>query len=609
MSLEQPKSEIKPETKIESEKRLSFFERIGRPELKEKLTPETPWAYFTMELYGSGIRGGGGLGILAADTLEVKKKEQVPAVFITPFYTKERAQGFKKFEQRIKLTNVKPEKRGFKPTGWSVTVREVAGGRPDFTELGVYQKQEGCVTLLTITEKNFGALYQGENNSDHRLYQEISLGFGGWQAMRKMGMEPTVRQLNESATVFSALACLDEKVRVVGDFEQALRAVKDGTIYTNHTLVQAAEAEFTLDQFDRFVMPNIQSDTVKKWLRGLFRDGRVKLSTLAIELAGKKNGVSLIHAREAGKTYKDIHGNNVEFEGITNGIALDRWGDRELLAYYREHGIIDEFDLVLDDFKEKIQSMDAQKLEEIKERDRTIARDVLKKHKNQYGEPVVVPQEAKIYDWKRRIAEYKRPGMVFERPDELAGILEERDAYLVMAGEAHSADKPMQEELKRIFKVIDANPILKKRVHFVKNYNEVLAKALAQGADVALNTPRVRIEEGERRGERISTEACGTSWEKDILGNTILISTPDGGAADLEVLAEQAKTEKEESFLEISGQNFNEEVESLYGQMRHAADLLDDKAKKIEYLKRQLAAYLPIISGARMEVDYLNSAA
>ncbi|MBI2669556.1 MAG: alpha-glucan family phosphorylase [Candidatus Yanofskybacteria bacterium] len=594
-----------PETKIEHKNKPSFFERIGRPELKEKLTPETPWAYFTMEMYGHGIRGGGGLGILADDTLETMSKLGIPSIFVTPLYTQERHQVFKGLKQQIKFVSVRSEeleKRGFKRTGSSVSVKEIIDGKPDSTELKEYLQQVGNVPLLTITERNFGAVHQDENNSEHRLYQEIALGFGGWQALRKKGIRPPVVQLNEATTVFAALAALDEKTQETGDFEQALRAVKDIVIYTNHTLVQAAEADFSIEKFEKFVIPNIQNETVKIWLRGLFRDGRLKLSTIAIELAGKKNGVSLIHAREASKTYKDIHGNNVEFEGITNGIVLDRWGSQELLAYYRERGILDEFDLPAPDFEKKIQSLDQEKLEEIKKRDRASTRDVLKKHRNQYGKPVNIPLEAKIYDWKRRIAEYKRPGMIFERPDELAGILEEHDAYLVMAGEAHSADKPMQIELARILQVINDNPILKKRVHFVKNYNEVLAKSLAQGADASLNTPRVRNE----RGERISTEACGTSWEKDILGNTILISTPDGGAADLEVRAGQGAAKETPPFLEINGQNFNEEVTSLYEQMRQAAELLDDKDKKTKHLKLQLAAYLPIISSTRMEADYLN---
>lgn len=592
---------------LEREKKPSFFERIGRPELKEKLTPQTPWAYFTMELYGSGIRGGGGLGILAADTLEVAKQAQIPAVFFTPFYTEERTQSFKGFEQRIQFTKVtehEMEKRGFKPTDLKVTVWEFVDGRLDSTELKVYQKQEGSITLVTITEKNFGALYQGENNSDHRLYQEISLGFGGWQAKKKMGLEPPVLQLNESATVFAALACLDEKMQETGNFEEALRKVKESTVYTNHTLVQAAEADFSLGQFEKFVVPNIQSDAVKNWLRGLFRNNRIKLSTLAIELAGKKNGVSQIHAREASKTYKDVHGNDVEFEGITNGISLDRWGDPELLAYYREQGILDEFDLPPRDFEKKIQSLDQEKLEEIKTRCRITARDVLKKHKNQYRKSVEIPLEAKIITWKRRIAEYKRPGMVFEHPDELANILEDRNAYLVMAGEAHSADTVMQAELTRILEIVEKSPILKERVHFVKNYNDVLAKTLAQGADVSLNTPRVRNE----NGERISTEASGTSGMKDVLGQTILISTADGWMADLKMHAEQSGKKGPPPFLEIIGENNDEEIASLYEQMRHATNLLDDKDKKNVHLKRQLVASLPIISGTRMEADYLNLA-
>lgn len=605
MSLEKTPSS---EAKIEREKKPSFFERISRPELKEKLTPQTPWAYFTMEMYGSEIRGGGGLGILAADTLETMRKLGIPSIFITPFYTKERHQVFKGFEQRIKFVTVPPgelKKRGFKSTGSPVSVKEIINGKPDFTELKLYMQNISNVPLLTVTEQNFGALYQDENNSDHRLYQEISLGFGGWQALREKGLNPSVLQLNEAATVFVAFACLDEKTRETGDFEQALRAVKEITVYTNHTLVQAAEAEFTLQQFEKFVLPNIQSDTVKNWLRGLFRNDRIKLSTLALELAGKKNGVSLIHAREASKTYKDVHGNNVEFEGITNGIALDRWGNPELLAYYRERGIIDEFDLPVPGFEEKIKSLDPEKLEEIKTRGRVATRDVLKEHKDQYGKSVDIPLSAKIITWKRRIAEYKRPGMIFEHPDELARILEERDAHMVIAGETHSADTPMQEELKRILKIINDHPILKERVHFVKNYNEVLAKSLAQGADMSLNTPRVR---DEKTGKRISTEACGTSWEKDILGNTILISTSDGGVADMEVRAEQIRTKETPPFLEINGQNYNEEITSLYEKIQQAADLLDDPSKKAEHLKHQLAAYLPIISGARMEADYLNLA-
>ena len=47
----------------------------------------------------------------------------------------------------------------------------------------------------------------------------------------------------------------------------ALREIKATTIYTNHTLEQAAEAEFTTDQFERFVIPNLENRDVGEWLR------------------------------------------------------------------------------------------------------------------------------------------------------------------------------------------------------------------------------------------------------------------------------------------------------------------------------------------------------
>ncbi|MEK6554104.1 MAG: pitrilysin family protein, partial [Bdellovibrionota bacterium] len=62
--------------------------------------------------------------------------------------------------------------------------------------------------------------------------------------------------------------------------------------------------------------------------------------------------------------------------------------------------------------------------------------------------------------------------------------------------------------------------VKKELVTFFKSgiTQEELSRALAQGADASLNTPRVRNEQSER----ISTEASGTSGMKDALGNTLL---------------------------------------------------------------------------------------
>lgn len=584
-----------------------FLNTIGRPELREVLKDEkTPWIYWAMEIYRDDIKGGGGLGMLASDTLEIIKKLEVPAFFITPFYRKERVQRIENLEQKTELVDVTPEERGFKKFG-AVSIDTLINNNLTPTELDFYIKSEGSARLLVLSEKNFGELYQGESDSDHRIYQNVALGVGGFRAMKKLGIKfPIDQQLNEAPTVFSALARLDDEMDGGGSFMQALSGIKSKTIYTNHTLVQAAEAEYSLDQFERFVFPNLKHQEIADWLRQKIegKGGKIKLSTLAFELAEKRNGVSLIHAREASKLYKDYDGNNVVFEGVTNGISLERWADSELLNYYRKAGVLDEFNLPTPDFKEKLKALDLKTIAEIKERGRGRLRDTLSESKNQYNESIQIPQDAKIFNWKRRLAEYKRPGMIFERPSELAEILEKNNAYLVMAGKTHPGDKYMQKELLRILRVVDGNPILKKRVHFVQNYGEIHARSLAQGADVSLNTPRVRNE----RGERISTEACGTSWEKDVIGNTILISTSDGGVADPEIRAKEDRSKDFVApFLEIVGTKYEDEVASLYKNMQAACDMLEGEVK-YDFLKKQLEEFLPIISGSRMEADYLNLA-
>lgn len=587
--------------------RIEFFDAIGRPDLHEKITQETPWVYSTMEIYHPpdirGVKGGGGLGMLASDTQEVLVRENIPAVFYTLFYAEEAHQRIENFEQVIDHIPVTPEQRGLKKTA-EVTVMTLIDGRPTPTALDAYEKQRGSVREISFHEPSIGSLYQGRNDDDHRLYQEIALGFGEAQMNRKLGIKTAMHQLNESPTVFSALARLDELAEETGDLATALAQTREETIYTNHTLVQAAEGGFTGDQFERFVLPNLQNEAVREWTRNKIQEcgGVLKLSLLAIELSGVKNGVSQLHAREASKTYRDLHGNPVRFEGVTNGISLTRWGDPRLLELYKTQGVLDKFDLPASDFREKLDQLDKTRLEQLKELERKQLRADLETHLDQYGQPVAIPDDAKVYSWRRRIAGYKRPEMLFERPEELARILEEENAHIVMAGRAHQTDRPMQEKLTEILKIIDQNPVLKARAHFVQNYDEPLARALARGADMALNTPMTR----NGNGESISTEACGTSIFKDMLGNTILISTDDGGVADARIRAEaEGIRDFKPPYLEITGSTYREEVDSLYAQMRHAARIIND-GNRVAQTIEQLKEYLPVISGERMIQDYLE---
>ena len=557
-----------------------FYEAIDRASLTRKLSPERPYVYFTMEVYDktNGIKGGGGLGVLAADTRRVAETLEIPFVCVTPFYRSEFHQTIEDLDQKEEIWTVSPEDYGFE---YLDDVEIYTHDMPP-SRLNVFQKIFGSTRFLTIGEANFGELYAGDGSGDHRLYQEVALGFGGYNALKMVGLKPSVIQLNETATIFAAVARLDELIRNGMNLYEAIVYVRKHTLYTNHTLVQAAESEFSFDQFSRIVYPNIQSSALKTWLSGLFRDSRLKLSTLTIELAEAKNGVSRLHARVA--DYKDVNGDKVKFKAVTNGIDMSTWVLPEILAKFNEKGIIDKFGLPAEDYKDRIANLSIDEMKSLKRLGREKLNHVLSHRKDQYGNAVYISEDAVVFDFKRRFVSYKRPLMPFEDIQKLKTILEDNNAHYVLTGKVHQGDHQMREKLNQVLKIVESDPVLRERVHYIQDYDEELGFALAVGSDVAINVPIVGL------------EACGTSFMKDIANLKILISTADGGVADL----------SPPPCLEVSGANYEAEVKSLYEQMARAGRILKNDGWHETQVGRQLAGYIPVISGARMMKDYLK---
>lgn len=557
-----------------------FYDIIERSSLTHQLSNSRPYIYWTMEIYdkANGIKGGGGLGVLAADTRRVAEKLDVPFVVVTPFYRSESHQKITNLAQEEFSETVSPQDYGFE---YIDEVSISSRGFPD-ASLSIFKKVLGSTQFVTISEPNFGQLYEGEGSGDHRLYQEVALGFGGYKALKLLGIKPAVIQLNETATIFAALARLDELCANGMNLYEAIVYVRKHTLYTNHTLLQAAEPEFHRSQFEKLVLPNIKSNAVRCWLMEQFRNDRLRPNLLAIELTEAKNGVSKLHARVA--NFRDRNNDKVKFHAITNGIDLETWVLPEVLQLYTESGIIDKFGLPTDNFHAKIDTLTASDLRAMHRAGRAALNRVLQHRKDQYNRPVQIPENALLFDFKRRFANYKRPYMPFTNPKALRQILVDYNAHYILAGKVHQGDTVMYQRLLEILQLVDADPILKERVHYIQDYDEELGRALAVGSNIAINVPEV------------GWEACGTSWEKDIANLKLLISTSDGGVADIKPIA----------CLEVSGKNYDEEVRSLYLNMHKAARIMQNDSLLEKLTHRQLKAYLPIISGARMMKDYLH---
>ncbi len=567
------------ETPEEAQQRFaSFLERYDEDVsgLAEKLTTDTPLVYWSMEFYDkdeNDIKGGGGLGILAADTRRVAEELGIPLVVVTPFYTRESHQELSHFFQVERQDEAYPEKL-YRRLG-QVSVRTTI-----HTEVPVeiYDRTLGSTRIITVTEPGFGELYPGSNSGDHRLYQEMALGFAGYQAIKNEGLNPPFMQLNEAPTVFAAVAMLDDLCTDGMPFDDALEAVRKKMLYTNHTLVQAVEGEFEKGQFDHMIMPNLSNDSVKTWLEGLFsEENRLKLSSLAIELADTKSGVSKLHARVS--DFSDAKGDKVQFEAVTNGIS-DKWIMTEAKTYLADLGVMDEYGLPTNDYAQRLESLSMDEVRHIRSLGRQEMNEVLATRKDQYGNPIAIPESATVFDFKRRFARYKRPDMIFDDPTRLAALLEEHDAHFVLTGKPHPMDEEMKGELTRLLQTIDENDTLRARVHYVQDYDEQVGRALSVGADCAINVPVV------------GQEACGTSFMKDIANFKVLISTADGGVADVEPIA----------CLEVE----DDEINSLYEKVDEAARIVRDDEHYRQLLMHQLKGYAPVFSGARMMGQYME---
>lgn len=556
-----------------------FYEAVERSHLTKAISPERPYTYWTLELYDqkNGIRGGGGLGILAADTRRVAEKMGVPFVLITPFYPFEVRQVLKDGRVHDEFWRVNYKDFGFRLVD---TVNVKCDG--NLCKLDVIEKRFKGTRIVSITEPNFGELYSGMSGSDHRLYQEVSLGFGGYAALKLLGLKPAIMQLNEVATFFAALARLDELVSNGMDFYEAVVYTRKHTLYTNHTLVQAAEAEFSYEQFERFVFPNLKSLAVKKWISDKFEEGRLKLSSVTIEIAELRSGVSKLHARVA--NYHDVAGNKVKFKAVTNGIDMDTWVLPEILHFYRILRMIDQVNAPTVNYEENIELITADKIRILKRVGREVLNKILRDRPNQYGKILRFRENDFIFDFKRRFVDYKRPELPFRDPVRLRNILEERGAHYIITGRVHAGDEVMSGKLQKLLETIDRDDYLREHVHYLADYDEKLAYGLSCGSNAAINAPIVGL------------EACGTSWMKDVANLNILISTHDGGVADGSINA----------YLNVSGMNEEEELDMLYQRMEEAIAAWSNDFDLEYIIRKQLTTFLPVISGARMINDYLD---
>lgn len=490
----------------------------------------------------------GGLGILAGDHLKAASDLGVPIVGVGLFYQA----GY--FRQAISREGWQQESYPvLDPDGLPLTILREADGRHATVALAlpggrtlharIWQATVGRVPLLLLdTNIHENAdelrlvadrLYGGAG--EQRLEQELLLGIGGVRALavwaRLTGAAaPTVFHSNEGHAGFLGLERISQLVQQGLAFDEALRVVRAGTVFTTHTPVPAGIDRFDAGLVRRHLteelLPGVDVD--RALALGAEEDpGIFNMAQLGFSIAQRANGVSKLHGAVSRSMFQarwpGFDAEEVPITSVTNGVHAPTWTS-PILKHLAERELGTQDTTRCDWASETVsdetiwaarREMKQHLVDEARERTRR------KHERNEGAAPAWIDElldpEALTIGFARRVPTYKRLTLMLHDRDRLRAILTnaERPVQLVVAGKSHPADeagKALIQELVRF----SQEPDVRGRIVFLENYDISMAKTLYPGCDVWLNNPLRPL------------EACGTSGMKAALNGSLNLSILDG---------------------------------------------------------------------------------
>ena len=513
-------------------------------------------AYFSMEygLHTSLKIYSGGLGILAGDYLKEAsdKGTKITAVGLLYRYgyftQKLSAMGDQEAEyeaqdfMKIAVTPVRDKEGNWETISLVFPGRNVYARiwRVDVGRIELYLLDTDFEDNLPEDRSITHHLYGGD--WENRLKQELLLGCGGIQALRKLGIEASTYHCNEGHAAFTGLERLKEYITEERlTFAEAIEVVRASSLFTTHTPVPAGHDAFSENMLRTYI--SHYADRLKiSWeqLLGLGKinvadpNEKFSMSFLAANLAQEVNGVSWLHGEVSKEIFKGMWpgymAEELHISYVTNGVHYPTWAAPEWKKI--------EESLFGEDFKnhhydkkcfEQIYTVPDAVVYEVRTKLRKRLIDHVKELlKDEVAASYFTPRQViqiretlrddiLTIGFARRFATYKRAHLLFRNLERLDEIVNnpKHPVQFIFAGKAHPADKAGQDLIKRIVEVSKYPQFLGKII-FLPNYDMDLAKKLVQGVDVWMNTPTR------------PQEASGTSGEKAAMNGVMHFSVLDG---------------------------------------------------------------------------------
>ena len=580
----------------------------------------------------------GGLGILSGDHLKSASDLGIPLVAVGLMYKN----GY--FHQRIDKDGIQhPEYKDLNLADLPIHPVKDKDGNDFITYvkfparriyLKVWQINVGRIKLYLLdsdidinAEEDRGTtakLYGGDQ--EMRIRQEIILGMGGVNTLKKLGLTPTVYHMNEGHSAFLNLELIKNTIRDKQvSFDIARDIASSKTVFTTHTPVPAGNDIFPIELVEKYFKDF--------WPRlGLTREEFLKLGMkpcdnleqgfnmgiLALKIAGKKNGVSKLHGEVSRELFSEvwphIAPNESPITYVTNGIHTCTWLAPKLKDLYNKYLIPYWQDNIHeDDVWKKIDTIPDDKLWEVHMERKQKLINVIKQNLinrlrregvsyDAIGEALAnLHPDTLMIGFARRFATYKRATLIFKDLERITQILNNTDkpVVLVFAGKAHPADRYGADLIKQIHEV-SMMPQFKGKIFLLENYSIEISRYLVSGVDVWLNNPRRPM------------EASGTSGQKASVNGVVNFSVLDGWWAEgynqkngwtIGTNAEYPSYEEQDI---ADSQSMYYTLENKIIPAYYAKDENGISKKWMQYMKNSIMSTGGKYSTARMVVDYTN---
>ncbi|HSA56936.1 MAG TPA: alpha-glucan family phosphorylase [Gemmatimonadaceae bacterium] len=513
-----------------------------------------PVAYFCAEfgLHNSIPIYSGGLGVLAGDHCKAASDIGVPLVGVGLFYKK----GY--FDQKLRLDGWQEDSDEQFDVMNAPLERVYTNGRDPHLAgvmtngrevwVGAWRMQVGraAIYLLdTNLERNHAddceltsKLYTG--GPEVRLKQEWILGVGGVRVLRAAGIEPAAWHANEGHAAFMMVERVRELVTQGVSFDDAVKQVRQRSVFTTHTPVPAGHDTFSFEQVEQCAGPVWEAMGVSRerflgiGVHPTEDPGRFHMTVTALRFSAHVNGVSRRHGEVSRQIWAPLWPDRpveqVPITHITNGVHVETWMSREVTEVLDEHlgaewpSRIDDpatWDAVMQVDDERFWRAHVELKSALMNFIREEARRRWARHwkdaTHVIGAGTLLSPHALTIGFARRFATYKRADLIFRDIERLRALLVDpaRPVQIIFAGKAHPADTPGKEVLRTVYG-FTRDSRLEGRVAFLEDYELHLAHRVVQGVDLWLNLPRVPL------------EASGTSGMKAALNGVPQLSTLDG---------------------------------------------------------------------------------